>query len=1030
MSSDLHFYDQRALLERLTNGLKRSGNEAVFLVGAPLSAPREGTCGVPGVDGVINLIRSEFMSDPGQLEALDEELRTVGEKRYQAAFTFLQGRRGQRGVNEIVRKAVIMARLQPAGSESIHSASLTEDQCRFLEADFLGWNLNPATEFLAKLSTEYPRHFGGLILTTNFDPLIEVAIRRTGGTFLRTIFHADGYLGQTEGTGCHVVHLHGYWYGSDTLHTPRQLGQSRPRLKASLSSLLRDKVVVVSAYSGWDDAFTEALMDVVRDDSAYPEIIWTFFSREPDISPALSERLRPGIDRGRVILYSGIDCHDFIPKLHKAWSLLQDPAPLPLTRPSNPVRVSQEIQSELENRAEQQRVLEGQEEDRPPYVEICVGRENELATIRDSKAKAVFLTGIGGQGKSTLAARYFSDRQTQHAFSTYVWRDCKEERERFENQLASLVEKLSNGKILAEDLSRHSASAVVEVLLKLIRNVRVLFVFDNADHYVDLETRLMTGSADAFIESLLESGSPSQAVFTCRPSISYDHPLALNRHLEGLGLQATLELFAQRNANSPARDIEEAHKVTEGHAFWLDLLAIQVAKPSSSNDLHSLVSEIRSGRGPLPDKTLNSVWGTLKPREQLVLRSLAETVKPETEDAIGNYLRHEINYGKVVKALNALKALNLVVVKRLPNTPDVLELHPLVREYIHRKFARNERVSFIDAILKVYKSLLGKYKSQLIARPPLQILLHWTQNAELDVAAGRIGEAFTTLAEVRTAFLSSSYPREFCRVARLLFSASNWVETFHKYKGFEGIFSSHIRHLSYLGEYEEVVDLLGQYEKTVLAKDTRYINFCEMKCFTNWVRGDYALALEWGEQGKLLKQKSAVDTAYDVSHTMALAERDSGRPEIALPIFLEGRSLEEVIDPFKIDHEQSGTFYGNIGRCLHFLGQVDAALACNQKSALLIEKKPTSEHVLNQGFIRAWIGELLVAREEFKLAAIFLRAAVLKWENVSPPRAKSVHVMFEHAKKRLQGSTPINDANVEKIFVEWVMGRQMDSAGL
>jgi hypothetical protein len=227
MTATLHFYDEAALLERLTKGLSRRNNEVVFLVGAPLSAPRSrGGSGVPGVDGVIELIRSEFQEDSSQLSALDDELRLAGDRLYQVAFTFLQGRRGQMGVNEIVRQAVLLARIPDSAAPVIKATPETEDQCRFLEADFLGWSITPGTEYLAKLSSDYPQRFGRLVLTTNFDPLIEVAIRRTGGNFLRTIFHADGYLGQTEGTGCHVVHLHGYWYGSDTLHTPRQLGHA------------------------------------------------------------------------------------------------------------------------------------------------------------------------------------------------------------------------------------------------------------------------------------------------------------------------------------------------------------------------------------------------------------------------------------------------------------------------------------------------------------------------------------------------------------------------------------------------------------------------------------------------------------------------------------------------------------------------------------------------------------------------------------------------------------------------------------
>jgi len=122
-----------------------------------------------------------------------------------------------------------------------------------LEADLSGWHLNPGTEALGKLVAQFPNHFGKTLLTTNFDPLLEVAIQRVGGLFYKTVLHSDGNLGQTEASGCHVVHLHGFWLGTDTLHTARQLGQPRPHLKDSLRSLLRNKLVVVCAYGGWDD---------------------------------------------------------------------------------------------------------------------------------------------------------------------------------------------------------------------------------------------------------------------------------------------------------------------------------------------------------------------------------------------------------------------------------------------------------------------------------------------------------------------------------------------------------------------------------------------------------------------------------------------------------------------------------------------------------------------------------------------------------------------------------------------------------
>ena len=241
------------------------------------------------------------------------------------------GRRGQQAANEIIKRAVWRARKPLIGSETaepfLPTAATSDEACQSLDTDYEGWVLTHGLTALGGLLSGYPDRFGRCVLTTNFDPLLEVAIGKTSGLYFRTVLHRDGNLGQTQGPGCHVIHLHGYWYGSDTLHTPRQLNQPRPRLKASLASLIKGSTLIVSGYGGWDDTFAQALMEVVLDDTAYPEIIWTFKSQEPEPAAALIERLAPGIDRGRVSLYAGIDCNVFFPQLLEKWHAIEKPAP-------------------------------------------------------------------------------------------------------------------------------------------------------------------------------------------------------------------------------------------------------------------------------------------------------------------------------------------------------------------------------------------------------------------------------------------------------------------------------------------------------------------------------------------------------------------------------------------------------------------------------------------------------------------------------------------------------------------------------
>jgi tetratricopeptide (TPR) repeat protein len=987
-----------------------------------------GDPGVFGTEKLIDQIRQEFLDDAEQTSEFETALRRAGANRYQEAFLFLQGRLGQNSANEIVRNAVMGARISGPSSETaaIDIRTAKEDELRLLESDS-HWFLNPGTASLGRLVAQYPEKFGRLLLTTNFVPLVEIAIRTAAGQYYKTFLHADGDISQTEGPGCHVVHLHGYWHGADTLHTARQLRQPRPHLKASLASLLRHRLVVICGYGGWDDVFTDALMEVVRDDSASPEILWCFHANSPDVPDRLAVRIAPGVDRGRVSLYEGIDCNLLFPMLFSVWNRLEPRTLVHSVLPTNRVNVNSALRAQLERVVTGDKILRGDEEDRPPLIELFVGRDTELRQLEASDAKVAFITGIGGQGKSTLAAQYFSRCQAGHKFAYFVWRDCKEEREIFENQLAAVVETLSDGRVSRQDLAKQNVQSIVQLFMSLTKGIDVLFVFDNADHYVNLETGRMTTSTDLLIQALLSSESRSRIVFTCRPSVSYGREGCISFHLEGLSLDATLQLFSERGAASPPQEIADAHNLANGHAFWLDLISIQVAKQPTVS-LGKLLDRIRSEGGQLPDQTLNSVWNTLKDRERVVLRSLAETVRPETEDQIADYLRSELSYHKVMKALNALRTLNLVVVKRRAAADDVLELHPLVRQFIRQKFSQVERSSFIGEIIKAYNRFMGNHRPQLSERPSFTTLQYWTQAAQLDVAAGRPDAAFATLAEVADEFSTSGYSREFARVVRILLGSIDWVTEHRKYKHFDEVFRIYACSLADLGEWEELEPQLQKFELTVAERDARYILYCDMRCYSKWVREEFTDAIRWGKTGFALKSSSQVDTGYDISHDLALAERDGGQPEVALQVFLHGRKLTEVVDPDELDEARNGPHYGNIGRCLHFMGQVDSALVCYQKSALLIEKNPEEEHLLNQGFIRRWVGELLVAKEQFKLASIFLEAARLKWEQVSPPRAKALALLLHRFKEQLPPPASMSAEDVERIVRDWILGRPLDAS--
>jgi tetratricopeptide (TPR) repeat protein len=1019
----MHGFDlftQSDLLPRLTSALRKRNREVIFLVGSPLSAPvAPNTLGVPNVDGMLQIIRNEFADDPDQQAELDDLIHSFEQRRYQEAFRFLQSRRGASVANELVRTAVLSACTE---SERYRAQSGDEQACQLLEADDSQWTLSPATIALAKLAAGHPETFGKAILTTNFDPLIEIAISRIGGRHYKTIMQGDGNISITSAPGCQIIHLHGYWYGSNTFHTTRQLTQARPQLKASLARLLRGRLVVVNGYGGWDDIFTSTLLEMVEDDNDETEILWTTFATSPQFRPDVEARMTGAADKGRIFIYSGIDSNVFLPELERWWdeNVLSTVAAIPMVL--SPVNFAPTVIQSMELPVQGEQILEGDNEDRPPIIEFCLGRDKELEQLEFSTSKVIFITGIGGQGKSTIAAKAFGDRQRKFPDDTYIWRDCKEESERFENQLASIVESLTLGRVRGRDLVKQDIKTIVDILVPLLKDRSCLFVFDNIDHYIDLETERLNENIELFVNAVTDKTEGTRVFFTSRPSVDPPNSKSSAIHLKGLSLGAAKALFNERGDRSNEADVNEAYKLTDGHAFWLDLLAIQAAKNEPNTSLRQQVEQIHAGKGDLPTKMLQSTWAKLRDRERIVLRSMAEAVRPERENEIAEYVKSDLPFRKVFKALKSLRRANLVVVKRLRAGDEVLELHPLVRSFIRQQFSQTERLSFIDGIIKVYQRFLGIHRSQLTERPTFLVLQNWTQAAELSLAAGRTANAFTIMSEAVGAFSSSAFPREFTRVARILLATGDFVKEHKNYPHFDHVFQAHVSLLSYLGEFNEVDSLLSKFSLTVPGRDSRFIFYCHMRCYAYWVKRDFSQAVEWGKRGYDLKIESAVDSNEGIEHIQALALRDGGNPDEALETFLAGRTLEAVTDADEFEEERGGAYYGNIGRCLHFMGDLEGALTCYQKSAIIIEKDRVHEHTLNQGFVRLWVGEVFIGKKNMKIGLEFLEAARRKWEQVNPLEALRIAGLQE----QIEGFSDIlreRSNRVESRFRDWIVGK-------
>ena len=998
-----HRYHSSAdLVDRLCYAANRKDRSVIFLVGSALSRPDHlGAHGVPDVAGMIDLIRSE-LTGTDAAPALDHLLASEPSHRhYQEASTLLHGRRGQEMVNRIVRSAVWRA-LNTANWPSILPETAPQDAdtavCRTLEQCLDAWVLPSAVDSFGRLLATCADPFGHSVLTTNFDPLIEISVRQHQGNCYRTVLAGDGRLGQTVADGAHVVHLHGYWCGYDTLHTPQQLTQPRPQLRQSLSHVISNGILVVLGYGGWDDVITTTLAELLTDSTRTPEILWAFHSDDGDhieaTQPAVLDALRPGIDRGRVQLYRGIDCatllSDLITDLAPSYPLattLYENAGVQ-TAVNEDMGGSEGLRQVHVHIAFPLTQISSAASDSPLLASPWVGRNTELSLLGSSVMPVTFITGLGGQGKSALAGRFLQLHAMSPSprYAIWDWRDCREEADRLGTQMLRLIERLSNGSIDASRIEATDVRAVVGILFHVLRERRALLVFDNVDQYVDLETLQPIKGLDVLLAEAQARHHQSLFLFTCRPDIQVDESRALRVTLTGLSESDMCALLAARGIPQSDQDLAgELHRTTDGHPLWTNLVMMQALRHREG--LRGALDLIGHGAATLPDTT-RTIWRTLNDQQRTVLRTMAELDRSEPETRLLDLLPGA-NVNRVNRALRALRSFHLIEMRTRPEGEPLLGLHPIIREFVRTEFPKKDREKYVGPILGFLDRMIGRFKGLLQKEPSYDILEHWVRKAELQIAIGKLEEATATMEEIGEPLVNRGYHEDVIRLGRRLFAEVDWAEACAAYRDFDAVFRRCVTAMVQV-EHSETAGLLERYESAIPGKSTQFILLCDLRCYAHWYAGRYDAAVHWGERGVELKERSAVDTVFSSQHNLALAKRDRGQVEDALEIFLEGEPIERVAKPGERIADKGAHFYGNIGRCLFLSGRTEEALTCYVKSAQLLEEGRTRTDELNRGYIRSWIAELMTMRGEVELAAAFYRAAACIWMETAPPRGVEV----------------------------------------
>ena len=624
-----------------------------------------------------------------------------------------------------------------------------------------------------------------------------------------------------------------------------------------------------------------------------------------------------------------------------------------------------------------------------PNVIDWVGRENELKVLKSDTFKVYLLTGMGGEGKSSLASYYM---ERDEYYSIHDWRDFKEEKHKFQHKILSMIKKI-NSKIDDSKLVGLEEEELIEIFFEELGDKNGIFVLDNVDSYIDLEEFELFGSIRKLFDAALKHKHKSKFIFTCRPFVR-DATTGLHQiRVKGLTVEDTIEYFLMGKFNMKNDIIEkyakEAFSMTNGHALWLSIIKAQATKGEAAlkifiNNIKNNVVIDDTDTSILASNVLNYVWKNLHEREKLVLRALAESLGSESEEDFAEILRTEINYKNFKKAIKSLRKLNLIIQKR---GTVYIELHPLVKEFIRYNYISEERNVYISLLINYYDKMVVILKPRLNDKLTYDELKSFTNKIELSINAKKYNDAIGHLLEIMTAMTNAGYIEEYLRVSKLLFDSITWKrKTILEYPQFDILFIF-ITGVSFeYGDSEYSNELIEKYENLFEKKEQQYFKVLQAKTYNLWLSGKNDIAIDMCEQGLYLLKRASQPDNYDLKHRLALCLRDTKEDENirkALDIFLLTNKLDELLGN-TINSDISGTTYGNVGKCLYLIKEYNNSIICYSKSFYLIFEKSQLQKFLNLGYATYWIAEVLYSQGDNEKAYYFYKYSQINWEKGSP----------------------------------------------
>ena len=371
-----------------------------------------------------------------------------------------------------------------------------------------------------------------------------------------------------------------------------------------------------------------------------------------------------------------------------------------------------------------------------PDTTDFVGRADELALMRgwvlDERCRLVAIVGMGGIGKTSLAARLAQD--VAASFERVYWRSLRDAPPVSE-WLAGAIGFLSDQQVVPPAAESERLTA----LLQLLRERRCLLVLDNSETLFEpgqREGRYRPGMAGygRVQQAVGQTRHQSCLVLTSReapPELGIIASGVRSFELGGLGTDEAQVLLAAKQLDGTSQQWAELNARFGGNGLALkvvgerirELFGGEIGAFLEETDTSSVFGGIRWVLTEQVDRS-----STL---EQQVLRVLAVEREPVRLAALLTALGPRVNRGAGLEAVEALRRRSLVERTETPGAP-AFTLQSVVMEYVidnlvedvANEIARGQPALLVEQpLIKAQaKDYVRQTQERLIGEPILQLL--------------------------------------------------------------------------------------------------------------------------------------------------------------------------------------------------------------------------------------------------------------------------------------------------------------------